>query len=315
MKILYVCSGNYDNDFKVSRVFIYEMAESLKNLGIEYDFFLIKGRGFRGYLKALFKYWYVLLTNKYDLIHAVYGLSGFIASLRIKLPVIVSYIGSDVYNENERIFSSLSSKLATYAIFVSNELFDLLKVQKNYSIIPFGIDTTIFTPVEKRIAREKMGYKNDEQIIVFASSFDRPVKNFQLLKNALELINFKGLIVELGKNYSREELSLIFNSADIFALTSFHEGSPQVIKEAMACNCPIVATDVGDIKKIVQDTKGCFITSFDPKDVADKIKRALEFSQIDNRTNGRKQVIIFDNMLIAEKIFNIYNNVIDNKIR
>ena len=77
-------------------------------------------------------------------------------------------------------------------------------------------------------------------------------------------------------------------------LTSFSEGSPQIIKESMACNCPIVSTDVGDVRDVIGETEGCYICSYDPKDVADKIKLALTYSEEKGRTNGRKRIIELD---------------------
>ncbi len=100
----------------------------------------------------------------------------------------------------------------------------------------------------------------------------------------------------------------MLNASNLLLLTSFSEGSPQIIKEAMACNCPIVATDVGDIKEVIGNTEGCYITSFNPDDVAAKIKLALDFNK---RTNGREKIKPFDNELIAKKIYKIYTRIIE----
>ena len=90
-------------------------------------------------------------------------------------------------------------------------------------------------------------------------------------------------------------------------LTSLWEGSPNVIKEAMACNCPIVSTDVGDVKKIIKNTQGCFITSFDPRDVSIGITKALRFGK---KTNGREHIKHLDDKIIAKKIINLYQTVL-----
>jgi len=113
-------------------------------------------------------------------------------------------------------------------------------------------------------------------------------------------------LIEL-ENRSREEVNLLLNACNLLLLTSFSEGSPQIIKEAMACNCPVVATDVGDIREVIKGTDGCYITSFDPEDVAEKIKLALQFK---GRTNGRKKIQHFDNDLIAEKVYNVYEQIV-----
>jgi len=111
------------------------------------------------------------------------------------------------------------------------------------------------------------------------------------------------------KGYNRNQVSLLMNACDVILITSFSEGSPQVIKEAMACNLPIVSTDVGDVKEVIGNTEGCYITSFDPKDVAEKIKMALDF---DKRTNGRERIkkLGLDSESIAMEIIKLYKNVI-----
>jgi glycosyltransferase involved in cell wall biosynthesis len=99
---------------------------------------------------------------------------------------------------------------------------------------------------------------------------------------------------------------MLMNACDVMLLTSFSEGSPQFIKEAMACNRPIVSTNVGDVKKIISDTEGCFITGVDAKDVAEKLGFALKF----RRTEGRDHILSFENSLIATKILNVYKRIL-----
>lgn len=99
------------------------------------------------------------------------------------------------------------------------------------------------------------------------------------------------------------------NAADVVLLTSLWEGSPNAIKEAMACNCPVVSTDVGDVREVIGNTEGCYISSFEPRDVAKKIQMALDFSK---RTNGKQSIIELglDSKTVANKIINIYTKVI-----
>ena len=95
---------------------------------------------------------------------------------------------------------------------------------------------------------------------------------------------------------------------DMALMTSFSEGSPQFIKEAMACNLPIVSTDVGDVKEIIQKTEGCYICKNEPEDVAKKIELALDFAK---KTTGREKIQHLDNRIIAEKIIQVYQNVLN----
>jgi glycosyltransferase involved in cell wall biosynthesis len=100
---------------------------------------------------------------------------------------------------------------------------------------------------------------------------------------------------------------LYFNAASVVLLSSFHEGSPNVIKEAMACNVPIVATNVGDVKYIIGKTDGCHICSYEVDDVSKKIQLALEYNK---RTNGRKRIIELglESKTIARRIVEVYKN-------
>jgi glycosyltransferase involved in cell wall biosynthesis len=108
----------------------------------------------------------------------------------------------------------------------------------------------------------------------------------------------------------------MLNAADILLLTSFSEGSPQIVKEAMSCNCPIVSTYVGDVRWVIGDTKGCYITTFDPADVVEKIKLALKFSEKIGRTKGRERIIELglDSDTIAKKIIDVYYSVLEKKL-
>ncbi|MFO7526785.1 MAG: glycosyltransferase, partial [Ignavibacteriaceae bacterium] len=180
---------------------------------------------------------------------------------------------------------------------------------KNNAVIPCGLNFDIFYPMSKNSAREKSGLDKDNRYALFSSRFENKVKNYSLAKKALEKIDPKIELIEL-KDKTREEVNLLLNACDLFLLTSTSEGSPQIIKEAMACNCPIVATDVGDIKRVISETDGCYLTSFEPEDVTEKIKLALVFN---GRTNGREKIKHFDNILIAEKIIEIYRTVIGEK--
>ena len=110
-------------------------------------------------------------------------------------------------------------------------------------------------------------------------------------------------------NIDQEKLNLYYNAVDCLIPTSKYEGSPNVIKEAMACNCPIVSTDVGDVKWVIGETEGCYICSFEPEDVAEKIQKALNFGK---RTNGRQRIMDLglDSGSVAEKLHSLYREIL-----
>ncbi len=101
-----------------------------------------------------------------------------------------------------------------------------------------------------------------------------------------------------------------YGAADTVILTSFSEESPNVIKEAMACSIPVVSTDVGDVRQIINNTFGCYIADFDPNDISNKLKKSV----LKGKTNGRERVQELSSKKISERIFSIYKSVIeDNK--
>jgi teichuronic acid biosynthesis glycosyltransferase TuaC len=303
MKVLIVCS--YNNG-KIAP-FILEQADLLQRKGIEIEYFTVRKKGILGYLLSLKELLQKINSDTPDIIHAHYGLSGLLANLQRKVPVVTTYHGSDINNPYSRFFSNIAIHLSDFNIFVSHKLIDIAKPKYKYIYLPCGIDLPLFTPEDKKSARNKLHLDVEKKYILFSGAFADEVKNYGLAKQAVEKLPEVKLI-EL-KGYSREQVALLVNAVDVVLMTSFTEGSPQIIKEAMACNCPIVSTDVGEVRKIIETTKGCYITSFAPDDIADKLKLALADK---NRTLGRKAIYKFDNEQVVNKIIDIYQKNVKN---
>jgi len=102
------------------------------------------------------------------------------------------------------------------------------------------------------------------------------------------------------------------NAANLLVLTSFHEGSPNVIKESMACNLPIVSTNVGDVKQVIERVDGCFLAGYETAEFSQKLKLALDFSMKTGRTKGRERILEsgLDSESIAERLIDVYKRVL-----
>lgn len=188
---------------------------------------------------------------------------------------------------------------------------------KKTIVIPNGVNIEEFYPIAKDIAKEKINLNKNLRYIIFISNPNRPEKNYKLAVQAynnLRLFDVKLLTVY---DVSHSLLNYYYNAAECLLLTSYHEGSPNVIKEAMACNCPVVSTDVGDVRWLFGNEPGHFITTFDPQDVAEKIKDALDFSKKYGRSSGRKRIIELglDVDTVAKKVINVYQFVLTNQKR
>ena len=140
-----------------------------------------------------------------------------------------------------------------------------------------------------------MNMNLSKKYCLFPSSKNRIEKNFKLAYDSITSLDNNIEIVTLGQNYSTEEVNLLYNACDFLLLTSIREGSPQSIKEALACNCPIISTNVGDVKKMLGNTQNCFIVPFDKFEIQKKIKIILE-SQ--SRSNGRIKSKDYSNSIL-----------------
>jgi teichuronic acid biosynthesis glycosyltransferase TuaC len=321
MKILFVNSANKKN--RISP-FILSQAVSIQQNGLEVDFFSLDQGGIKGYIKHAIKLRKVLKENKYDVIHAHYALMGFISSFaRGKEKLIVSLMGCDIlgsYRSDGSLkwseqFIVIAAKLFArfswdIVILKSANMIPKLLPKTKFNVIPNGVDISLFSVMDRSVCREKLNFLKNTIYILFPTNPDRPEKNFLLAKTAVELLRGKldsnvELIVVHKLSY--EELIIYYNAVDVCILTSRSEGSPNVIKECMACNVPIVSTDVGDVKELISGTDGCFISVPEPSEFAEKIHQAIMFN---GKTDGREKIKNLEINLIANKIIAVYDSVL-----
>jgi glycosyltransferase involved in cell wall biosynthesis len=305
LKVLFVSSGNKLTG--ISNIVLYQ-GKSLQRIGVKVEYFLIEGHGIKGYLKAV-KVLKKKLLDKYDLIHAHYSLSGFVAALAGAKPLIVSLMGSDVKEISLNRIGILFFNLFFWdqIIVKTDGMMNILGLS-DLDVIPNGVDLTIFYPQDRIKAREKVEWNINKVHILFPSDPSRAEKNYKLFLEAIGLLKDESIEIHDLVNIKAELVPVYFNATNIVALTSLREGSPNVIKEAMGCNVPVVSTDVGDVKWIFGSTNGCYVTSFDAKDIADKLKQAILFSKTKGKTNGRDRIIKLglSSETIAEKIKSVY---------
>lgn len=306
MRILVVASFNKGR----FAPFIVEQVEALKKQGCTIDFFGLQGKGLSGYLRNL-----PLLKQKInefcpDIIHAHYGLSGLLANLQRRVPVVATYHGSDINEKNVLRFSKMAMRLSAWNVFVSRKTLEIAKPEKKYTLLPCGIDLSDLQLTDKTEARQKMKLQADRKYILFAGAFDVEVKNAPLAKKAVALLQESQTELLELKGYTREEVTLLMCAADAFLLTSLTEGSPQVIKEALACGCPIVSVDVGDVKERVEGIEGCYVANTrEPEELADLLRKALSF---EGRTKGHDRIVAdgLDNQQVAKQLIEIYERVL-----
>ena len=307
MKILICVSGNaLDYTFERTQVFVYEQIESVKRLdpSVDYKVFPVVGKGVKGYVASLKALKKVIKEYHPDLVHAHCGQVGAMAVMQRGVPVITTFHGSDVNSAKMRPVSFFASLFSAESFFVSKKLMQTLSVKGKYkSIIPCGVDCSIFYPRDKETCKKQLGI--DKDYILFASDFENSIKNPTLAK--VVAAHFPDLELREIKNRSREEVALLINGAELLLMTSFTEGSPQIIKETLACGQRVVSVDVGDVSEQTDGLKNCRVCDADEMKLVAAVKEVLDEPHESGQAASR-----FDMDLIAKTILERYQTIIRN---
>lgn len=314
MKVLFVSSANSG---KINSI-ISSQAYSFFTLdkGVKVEFYAIEGSGLFGYLKNVFLLHYFLRKNCFEVVHAHYSLSGIVAYLAGSKPLVVSLMGSDV-NANffeKKVTHFFAKRLWCRTIVKSVAMKNSLKADA-VEILPNGVSLVKFKPLNRSLCLEKLGWVKKKRHILFAANPARTVKNFELFLQAYKRIQVLGIELEYHvlENVEHDDMPMYMNAAEIVCLTSIWEGSPNVIKEAMACNIPIVSTNVGDVEWLFGDSPGHFIVNNPTEElIARNLIAALNFGKVEGRTKGRERLreLELDSTSVANKIFNLYQSIL-----
>ena len=330
MKILEV--SRYKLNFADHQLpFVTEQGESLRALGCEVEYFLVKGN----YLRAAKALKRKIRECQPDIVHAHFGLSAITAELQSLVPVVTTFHNGETLNWHVNLMTSLFSLRAKYVVFVAQHIHDLIYFKaKKYSIIPCGVNMEDCHIIDQTAARQQLGFEDGVKYILFGGGFDNLRKNYAILREAVERIEQAPWVpVEGGgrcgnivclemKGLSRAECVLRMNACDLFALPSHSEGSPQALKEAMACNCPILATDIADVKTLMGDLPGHYILrnprktherwDADERSLDEMVTLLQEALHFIGRTNGRDRILEMglSNEQVAERLIAIYQSLV-----
>lgn len=302
--------------------FVRTQAESLKQAGVEVDVLHLSGR-FRkwNYAKAVFQLRRRLRNSSIDLIHAHIGLAGTVARTQSRVPIVVTFHGSDLLGlinarGKKGFFSPLvvgaGQMLARHvdaAIVQNGEMAGLLGNRPNVFVIPCEIDLKTFQPTERSEARAALGLHRDKKYLLFAANPQIAVKRFPLAQVVAEELKRRDASTELLVvcREPQDRLALYMSASDALLFTSYQEGSPNIIKQAMACNLPIVSTDVGDVREVIANTKGCYVCDPDVDAFAKRLELILTGRE---RTKGREKVQHLARPFVVRNIIQVYEQVL-----
>ena len=322
MKILFIASSRKGKGISP---FIKRQGESLISHGVDVNYFLMQGAGLKNYIKSLFTLRNYLNINNFDLVHAHYGLTGIITLLAKpkRLKIVLSYMGDDLYGTFD-VDSKLTTKGRVNVLLskIFTPFYDFIivksermlgdiksKYHSKCMVIPNGVDLKEFYPTTYSISKKELNLDDRFNILFLGSSID-PRKNHQLIQELEEYFQDYP-DVRFVKPYpiNSNKVPVYLNAVDLLLHPSKMEGSPNLVKEAMACACPIISTDVGDVNWLFEKTDGCFIADDSPSSFIEAIKTVLNVEN--KRTNGFDRIVKMglDTNTVSQRIISIYKSL------
>lgn len=304
--------------------FVVRQVNFLRREGVSVDVFPVEGHMRPdAYLRAWRKVRTLLRRHPWDLVHAQWAQSA-LTCLPAGLPLVVTFRGSDVQGipgkKRRRtlpgwVLQRVSrgvARVASEAIVVAQRMLDFLP-RRNYHVIPSGIDLDLFKPYPREEACARLGLNPAGHHILFAAAPGNPVKRYSLARAAVDSLDPRyGAQLVVASGVDPSLIPVYMNACDALLLTSSHEGSPNVVKEALACNLPVVSTDVGDVAERIRDVDGCALCDCQPLALAGALAKVLDRGL---RVSGREAVRSLDESLLTRKVIGVYESALRRGVR
>ncbi len=321
-KVLMVTSGYPSPERPNAVPFIVRQIDALRREGVEVDVFAFNGRQrLRNYVRAWLDLRKHTAGKSYDLMHAQWGHSAILGFPK-RMPWVITFRGNDLegivgpngrYTLKGKILQVVSRLAARYAdgkIAVSRALADRLG-SKDVEVIPSGLDLEVFRPMDKRDCREQLGLPQDKKLVLFAAStVNNPRKRLELAREAVELLKREtDAELVIATKVTHAEIAMYMSACDTLLLTSMHEGSPNVVKEAIACDLPVVSVDVGDTRERIASAGAGVICGDTPAELAAGLARVLAAGPV----TTRESILELDERRTTRRVIRMYHRVVQEQ--
>lgn len=309
MKILHITNAYPTENYSSFGIFIKEQIDSLNEIGNQNDVYFINARelGQKEYFRHIKKI--NAMSKKYDLIHChhIYTIIPYLFSFSGK-PYIVSLLNeiNGIATKSLYLSAIVTAKRIIYKHDYKTDI-------KKMVYVPNGVNIDFFVPLDKELSKKTIGLNAEKKYALFVSASGPALKRkrYDKFEKLLELLKQKGIELQplILAGVKRENVPFYFNASELLILTSDSEGSPNAVKEAMSCNLPVVSTDVGNVKRMLDGCNSSFVAeSNTPEELAD-----LAYKSLQVKVHNERDVLIqkkLDMKSVAIKLTDLYNEVI-----
>ncbi len=313
MRVLFVIPGEARGS---SMIFARRQAESLAREGVEVEVFHLRSRTSAWELaREGVRFRRSVRSFDPQVVHAHFGTvtALFAAWAAPAKPLVITFRGSDLNVSGSPrsvaglVLSQIAALRAGRIVCVSRQLRERLWWRRGSVIVlPSGVDPEVFCPEPRCVARQRLGWDDDERVVLFNAGHDPANKRLDFASEALRLT--QGLLDRVRMEVldgatPPARVPELLNAADCLLLTSDREGSPTVIQEALACNLPVISVDVGDT---VERLRGVSHSAIVPREAAAIARELARVLRTPSRSDGRRTVAEFSAPRIAGELFQMY---------
>lgn len=305
--------------------FVKDEVDALRAGGLDVDVYFVNGRVSKlNYMEMPFGFWGRLYNRRYDIVHVHHSYCGFTAMLQRRVPVVWTFHEGEISDDATTARRDAGTKKLAYSKrfkrFVAQKVNAVIIVADHFRgplgrpdaiTIPAGIDTDLFTPSDRGAAREALGLDAEKRYVLFPSTPARVEKRYDLARAAVGRCRDRYPNIELIAldNVPHERVPMYMNASDLMLMTSAFEASPVTVREALACNVPVVSTAVGDVEDVLSGIDGCHVVdaAADAGTIADAVDKVLGSGA---RVDARERILEYSLPNVAARVRSVYEDVI-----
>jgi glycosyltransferase involved in cell wall biosynthesis len=304
--------------------FVHDEVEALRRTGVEVDVYFVNGRANKlAYATMPFGFFSRIRRKHYDVVHVHHSFCGLIATLQREIPVVWTFHEGEITGDTTDALREQPIKYVAYSKrlkqYVARRVDALVVVAEHLRAplgrpdavwLPAGIDVDLFAPMDTTEAKRRLRLSEEKRYVLFPSVPSRVEKRYELARRAVEVLRERSPeandveLIALD-NVPHEDVPVYMNASEVVLLTSAFEASPVVIREALACNVPVLSTDVGDARVMLNGIAGCAVIAADPSPIAAALRTALASPR---RVAGRDSVLRYSVQTTAQSLIALYRD-------